>query len=387
MAQTYNLRRLVGVKAERVTDVSSRDFPGHYPNEDHSWSLDKFRENLTVKIRRVSNRSIDFDLVGVDASIANAFRRIMIAEVPTICIENVYSYNNTSVVVDEILAQRIGLIPLSVDPSSMEMRLDDEATDRNTIVFTLKLECTRKKDAPKGSTNPSELYENYELLSGHLVWEPAGEQEDVFRDNPPAPLNPNIVLAKLRPGQQVEMTLHALKGVGKDHAKFSPVGKAFAPFICSPYSLHGAPATASYRLLPHIVIKKPIPPHLAEKFQKCFSPGVIRVDPQTKAVSVDEEGKRNDTVSREVLRHPEFEGHVELSRVRDFFLCKAKPNSAALPHANALSVNVESESAYPPQRLPLEAISIMREKIANIRRAAEALLDQPADGDVSMADP
>jgi len=306
---------------------------------------------LTVKIRRVSDRSIDFDLVGVDASIANAFRRIIIAEVPTICIENVYVYNNTTVVADEILAQRLGLIPLNVDPKAMEMRVDDESTDRNTIVFNLKLDCTRKKDAPKDSTVASELYNNHELLSGHLVWQPAGEQAEVFSKTPPAPTNPNIVLAKLRPGQGVEITLHAVKGVGKDHAKFSPV------------------ATASYRLLPNIVIKKPIPPHLAEKFQKCFSPGVIRIDPRTKAVSVDEENKRKDTVSREVLRHPEFEGYVELSRVRDFFL-----------------FNIESESAYPPQRLFTEAIAVMRGKLTNIRRAAEALLDQPADGDVVMTD-
>ncbi|KAJ7118829.1 DNA-directed RNA polymerase [Mycena epipterygia] len=351
MAQTYDSRRLVGIRAERVTDISSRDFPGHYPDEDHSWSLEKFRENLTVQVRRVSDRSIEFDLVGVDASIANAFRRIIIAEVPTICIENVYVYNNTTVVADEILAQRIGLIPLNVDPKEMDMKVDDESTDRNTIVFNLKLQCTRKRDPPKDTTLHSELYENHELLSGHLVWDPVGEQTDVFSKNPPAPTNPNIVLAKLRPGQEVEITLHAVKGVGKDHAKFSPV------------------ATASYRLLPNIVIKKPIPPHLAEKFQKCFSPGVIRVDPRTKAVSVDEENKRKDTVSREVLRHPEFEGYVELSRVRDFFI-----------------FNIESESAYPPQRLFPEAIAIMRGKLANIRRAAEALLDQPADTDVVMTD-
>jgi len=38
-------------------------------------------QRLAVRVERLSNRSIDFDLVGVDASIANAFRRILIAEV------------------------------------------------------------------------------------------------------------------------------------------------------------------------------------------------------------------------------------------------------------------------------------------------------------------
>lgn len=86
-------------------------------------------------------------------------------------------------------------------------------------------------------------------------------------------------------------------------------------------NLRRDPATASYRLLPHIKIKKPIPPQFADKFAKCFSPGVIKVDPRTKEVSVDEHSVRKDTVSREVFRHPEFADSVELSRVRDFFLC------------------------------------------------------------------
>jgi DNA-directed RNA polymerase I and III subunit RPAC1 len=212
------------------------------------------RQNLTVKVRRVSNRSIDFDLVGVDASIANAFRRIIIAEVPTICIENVYVYNNTSVVVDEILAQRIGLVPLNVDPKTMDMRVaEDESTDRNTLVFDLKLECTRKKDAPKDATDPDLLYDNHELRSGHLAWQPAGEQAEVFSKNPPAPTNPNIVLAKLRPGQGVEITLHAVKGVGKDHAKFSPVG------ACISRTTTPTDAARSDRVLP------PPPAHRHQK--------------------------------------------------------------------------------------------------------------------------
>jgi DNA-directed RNA polymerases I and III subunit RPAC1 len=43
-------------------------------------------QNLKVKVQRLSQRSIEFDLVGVDASIANAFRRIIIAEVSSILI-------------------------------------------------------------------------------------------------------------------------------------------------------------------------------------------------------------------------------------------------------------------------------------------------------------
>jgi len=39
-----NPRRHVGVHAEHVSKVSSTDYPGHYPDEDHSWDLVKFKE-------------------------------------------------------------------------------------------------------------------------------------------------------------------------------------------------------------------------------------------------------------------------------------------------------------------------------------------------------
>ena len=100
----------------------------------------------------------------------------------------------------------------------------DQATDRNTLVFELQITCQRNLQAPKGSTDPAELYINHELKSSHFIWKPAGEQAEVFANSPPAPTNPDIVLAKLRPGQEVHMELHAVKGVGKDHAKYSPVG-------------------------------------------------------------------------------------------------------------------------------------------------------------------
>lgn len=40
----YDPRKHVGITPERVTNVSSTDYPGHYPDEDHSWDLEKFKE-------------------------------------------------------------------------------------------------------------------------------------------------------------------------------------------------------------------------------------------------------------------------------------------------------------------------------------------------------
>jgi len=59
------------------------------------------------------------------------------------------------------------------------------------------------------------------------VWEPKGEQEARLAGKPASVINGDIVLAKLAHGQIIEFEAHAVKGVGKDHAKFSPVATAF----------------------------------------------------------------------------------------------------------------------------------------------------------------
>ncbi|RHZ03823.1 hypothetical protein DYB26_016514, partial [Aphanomyces astaci] len=56
--------------------------------------VDNFKKHFKVKIQSLSDEDIVFDLVGIDASIANAFRRILLAEVPTMAIEHVYLWNN-----------------------------------------------------------------------------------------------------------------------------------------------------------------------------------------------------------------------------------------------------------------------------------------------------
>jgi DNA-directed RNA polymerases I and III subunit RPAC1 len=139
--------------------------------------------------------------------------------------------------VDEVFSHRLGLIPLNVDPTLLEMKAspNDQATDRNTIVFKLQVECTRNTAAPRDSTDPAALYYNSEVLAGNLQWIPQGEQAEVFAACPPAPTIPETVLVKLRPGQAIEMEMHAVKGVGKDHAKFSPVGTHLRPSLLSSF--------------------------------------------------------------------------------------------------------------------------------------------------------
>lgn len=83
-----------------------------YGFSDEIFTIANFKKNMTIKIENQKENELEFDMIGVTPALANAFRRIMISEVPSMAIEKVHIYNNTSIIQDEILAHRLGLIPL-----------------------------------------------------------------------------------------------------------------------------------------------------------------------------------------------------------------------------------------------------------------------------------
>lgn len=105
---------------------------------------------------------------------------------------------------------------------------------------------------------------------------------------------------------------------------------------------------------------------------------------------MDEQNVRKDSVSREVFRHPEFADSVDLSRVRDYFLCVSSSKSVSSLGVNpqVSVVCVESEGPYAPERLLPEAIKVMRVKLTSITEAAVALREKYAnvDNDHPMVD-
>ena len=69
-----------------------------------------------VEILSIAPHAISFILSETDTSMANALRRIMIAEVPTLAIDLVEYSENSSVLNDEYIAHRLGLIPIRFTP-------------------------------------------------------------------------------------------------------------------------------------------------------------------------------------------------------------------------------------------------------------------------------
>lgn len=75
-------------------------------------SMKDFVNGVDIEVRKSTKEEIVFDLKGVEPPLANALRRIMIAEIPSMAIEKVAMWQNTSVIPDENLAHRVGLIPI-----------------------------------------------------------------------------------------------------------------------------------------------------------------------------------------------------------------------------------------------------------------------------------
>ncbi|KAI6236775.1 Dolichyl-phosphate beta-glucosyltransferase [Aphelenchoides besseyi] len=307
--------------------------------------LKEYLKKITVDIvaESTDKMELEFDLIHVEAPIANALRRVLLAEVPTVAIEKIYLYQNTSCIPDEVLCHRIGLIPLNVDPrlfsfpsekfvpivESDEVESEPAGNPKEHVILNFHVKCTKNKQAPADSTNPKELFVNHYALSDKFIWEPIGDQQSWLNDV--STVHNDIVVAKLRPGQEIEARCHCVKGVGKDHAKFSPV------------------ATASYRLLPSIQLKRDVKGKSAELLKSCFSPGVIELVKEKGEQTARVADARNDMCSRNVFRFDELKDAVELTKKKDHFI-----------------FSVESTGALESHELVIEACRIIQDKSNNL---------------------
>ena len=84
-------------------------------------SLKDFIKHCDIEVLSMNEEEIVFDLIGAEPPLANALRRILISEIPTMAIERVNMWQNTSIIPDENLAHRVGLIPINADPRLFEM--------------------------------------------------------------------------------------------------------------------------------------------------------------------------------------------------------------------------------------------------------------------------
>jgi len=152
--------------------------------------IEKHDDRITIKFNKVPRQYI------------NAIRRLSISEVPAFAIDDVVILENSSVMHDEAVAHRLGLIPLRTDLK--KFNLPQECSCNSSLGCTncrvlLQLDAEAKDKTRTITTS--------ELLS-----------EDDFVK----PVSQNIPIIVLAPGQKLKFEAYARLGFGKDHAKWQP---------------------------------------------------------------------------------------------------------------------------------------------------------------------
>jgi DNA-directed RNA polymerase subunit D len=151
---------------------------------------------MKIKILEKGDMKIKFAIEASTPAFSNALRRIMISEVPTMAVEFVDFEVNNSGLFDEVLAHRIGLVPLTFDKK----------------IYNMKSECKCKG---KGCSQ-CEVVLVIDKQGPCIV--NAGDMKSTAEDV--KPWDPEIPLVELLDGQSLKFEATAQLGTGKEHIKW-----------------------------------------------------------------------------------------------------------------------------------------------------------------------
>jgi len=135
-----------------------------------------------IEIIDADERSAEFVVRGITPAFANGIRRAMIADVPTLSIDTVRMIENSSVMFDEVIGLRLGLVPMTTP---------DDVREGETITLSLDVE------------GPATAYSGDIETSDDLV----------------EPADTNVPIIDLNEDQRLAFEAEATLGRGKDHAK------------------------------------------------------------------------------------------------------------------------------------------------------------------------
>jgi len=151
---------------------------------------------LKIKILEKSDQKIKFEISQITQALAGELRYIMISEIPTMAIEWVDFFKNDSVLWDEIIAHRLGLIPLTFDKKFHNIKENCRCGGKGCVHCQVTLVLKKK--------GPCVVY------SGDIV----------SSDKKVNPFFDKIPISELMEGQELQLETIAQIGIGKEHAKW-----------------------------------------------------------------------------------------------------------------------------------------------------------------------
>jgi len=158
------------------------------------------------------SNSITLVLKDIDPSTANAIRRTILSDVPTLAIENVRIKENTSALYDETIAHRLGLIPIKTDLKLFNFRENCKCKGKGCPSCTLEL-----------TLNVGSKKDIIQTVYSH----------DLKSADTKLKAVEGIPIVRLGKNQKLSLQAEAVLGTGKDHAKWQPavVGYKYHPII------------------------------------------------------------------------------------------------------------------------------------------------------------
>ena len=170
-----------------------------------------------ITIQELDATQVKFSIEGVDCSVSNALRRICIAEVPTLAIDLVEVLENSSVLCDEFVSHRLGLVPLLsglAKEFSFPYEFSEEEGSKTDVQFDLHIRA--QSDQTLDVTSDDLVCQDKRILPVQY-----SNSTEKFPST-----KTGILIVKLRKNQEIQVRCVARKGIGKDHAKWSPVATA-----------------------------------------------------------------------------------------------------------------------------------------------------------------
>lgn len=197
-----------------------------------------------VHIRDLKRDRVNFTLENVDLALANSFRRVMMADLPTVAIDLVEIETNATVLPDEFISHRLGMIPLMSSNCEEAMRYTRDCTCLSWCQYCsieLRLNVACHEEGVTMDITSSHL-DVVRPEQGSVGWNDEGDGGEelqkrsetfghpVGKDDPSIP---PVLICKLRKGQELKLRCIAKKGIAKEHAKWSPcsaIGFEYDPY-------------------------------------------------------------------------------------------------------------------------------------------------------------